>query len=382
MATFKLDGQNPYIIQQPETIPTPRLLVFKDRVTANTERLTSYLRAVVPQAPLRHLCPHVKTHKSSYIVRFLMEQGIAAFKATPNEVDMLARCGVNEVFVAYPLLKHDAAQLTLCMSSHPETEFYVQMGSLTHAEVLRDAARVHNVRWRYFIDLDVGMHRTGIQPDKAFDLYSEVSRWPEFEFAGLHGYDGHIHHPDEAERLKESQKAMGMVLDVFETFRKNGLGVPRVMTSGSISFQTDFEILHNQIGTETLVQVSPGNWIYWDSGYDAIIPGQFEMAAAILAQVIDVWGTNRLTLNLGHKRWGADRGPVERFSPEGLRVVSFNEEHTVLESTDHQKYAIGDYVLIIPKHACSTVNLYEAFTVIGNEGQVEVPESPVDARNR
>jgi len=382
VATFKLEGQNPYIIQKPETIPTPRLLVFKDRVMNNVERLTSYLRAVAPQAPLGHVCPHVKTHKSSYIVRTLMEQGIAAFKATLNEVDMLARCEVEEIFVAYPLLKHDAAWLGRCMSSHPKTTFYVQLGSFAHAEVLRDAALEQDVRWHYFIDLDVGMHRTGIRPDKAFDLYTKVSRWPQFEFVGLHGYDGHIHHPEEADRLGESQKAMGMILDVFETFRKNGVGIPRVMASGSISFQTDFEILYDQIGTETLLQVSPGNWIYWDSGYDAIIPGQFEIAVVILAQVIDVYGTNRMTLNLGHKRWGADRGPVERFSPEGLRVVSFNEEHTVLESTDHQKYTIGDYVLIIPKHACSTVNLYEAFTVIGNEGQVEVPESPVDARNR
>ena len=381
MMTFDVPGQKSYSISDVEQIRTPRLLVFRDRVERNLARMKAYLEEVVPGSAYGHLCTHVKTHKSSHIVRMMMEAGVTSFKATLNEVDLLARCDVNEIFVAYPLLFKDAVKLSQSIVRYPEIRFFVQIGSPAHADILREVASREGVHFSYFIDLDVGMHRTGISPDKAFQLFSYVSGWSEFEFVGLHGYDGHIHHADAEEREQEAQKAMGSLLGVYETFRKNGVSVERVVVSGSISFRLDLDILLNRVGSKTAIQVSPGNWIYWDSNNDAILPGAFEIAAVVLAQVIEI-GEDAITLNLGHKRWGADRGPVELFSRPDLRVRSFNEEHTVLEFTGGASFSVGDYVLIAPKHACSTVNLYEHFTLIGEDGGIEVMASPVDGRNQ
>ena len=43
---------------------------------------------------------------------------------------------------------------------------------------------------------------------------------------------------------------------------------------------------------------------------------------------------------------------------------------------------IGDYVLITPRHVCSTVNLWEYFTIIGTDGDIEQKDCPIEARNR
>ena len=382
MLEFKFNGQATYKIMNVDHIPTPRLIMFEDRVRRNIDRIRSYLEAVVPDSGYRHLFPHIKTHKSSTITKMLMNAGVSSFKTSLNEAELAAECGAKEVFLAYPLLRHDSERLACVISKFTNTAFFIQIGSIEHAEILKQVTNEKGTGWKYFIDLDVGMHRTGIRPDEAFDLYMKLSGMEGFEFIGLHGYDGHIHHADAQERKKESQKSMTILMDVFDDFGKKGVTVPRVITSGSISFREDLSILNERIGRKTFLQVSPGNWIYWDSGYDSIIPGQFEIAATILSQVIDVYGNNQITLNLGHKRWGADRGPVERFSPHGLRVLKYNEEHTILESKTDRRFRIGDYVLIIPKHSCSTVNLYEHFTIIGENGEIKEFDSPVDGRNR
>lgn len=381
MHSFRVEGQQPYVVGEIERIRTPRLLVFRDRVERNLERMKRILEEAAPGSGYGHLCAHVKTHKSSMILQRMIEAGILSHKTTVNEAELAARSGAEEVFVAYPLLDHDAERLSEAVVQFPETRFFVQIGSMEHAHILRRVCEAKGIVWRYYIDLDVGMHRTGAAPEEAYRLYAGMLEWDGFEFVGLHGYDGHNHHREEAERRKEAERSMGVLLNAVRTFQRKGVAVERVMAAGSVSFLEDLRLLHGRLGNNTRLYVSPGNWVYWDSEYDRLLPGAFEIAAVVLAQVIES-GRGRITLNCGHKRWGADRGPVDQFSHPALRVVSFSEEHTVLAHPPEVDFHIGDYVLIVPRHACSTVNLYEHFAMIGEEGRMETMDAAVDGRNR
>lgn len=51
-----------------------------------------------------------------------------------------------------------------------------------------------------FVDLDNGMHRTGIDPDGARGLIASIVNNRNLRFRGLHIYDGHIHEVDPAQR--------------------------------------------------------------------------------------------------------------------------------------------------------------------------------------
>lgn len=381
MHSFKINGQAPYVIRNIESLRSPRLLVFEDRVLRNMDRMKSDLEEVAPGSEYRHLYPHLKTHKSSHILRMMMDAGMSCFKTTLNEAEMATRCGAKEIFVAYPLLELDAVWLSDLMKAFPDTRFLVQIGSLEHARILKTVAEKRNALWQYFIDVDVGMHRTGIAPEDAYQLYVDILEWEGLEFTGLHGYDGHNHHSDEPRRKEKAEESMSLLLEVVRAFQRKGVTIERVVAAGSITFQEDLRILYDTLGNNTRLQVSPGNWIYWDSEYDKLMPGAFEIAAMVLAQVIEV-GEETITLNLGHKRWGADRGPIEIFSRSGLRVTAFNEEHTVLTHDKKQSYEIGEYILIVPRHACSTVNLYEDFTLVNGEGKIVERTVPIDARNR
>ena len=382
MTAFEIVGQQPYIIQDIQHIKTPHLLVFRDRVERNLARVKSYLENIAPNSGFRHLCVHTKTNKSSLITKMMLDVDITSFKCGLNEIDMVAQTGATDIFIAYPLLLQDVLHLVQLMHQFPDTHFHVQISSKEHAHILRHVTKNQEVCWRYFLDLDVGMHRTGIAPQEAFSLYSYVSEWDNFQLSGLHGYDGHIHDKDAQRRNEKAQHAMQLLVDVYSFFKKHNVIVPRVVVAGSPVFQQDFAILHDKINADTLVQVSPGTFIYWDSCYENILPRKFEFAAVILAQVVDLGSDNRITLNLGHKRWAADQGPVEVFSNTDLRMYSFSEEHTVLQHLADQQFKIGDYVLIVPRHICPTVNLFEEFTLIDENGEIEKLSSPVDARNR
>jgi D-serine deaminase-like pyridoxal phosphate-dependent protein len=381
MHIFNIAQRTKYTIKNPQQIQTPSLLVFKNSVFKNIKRMESYLAQIAPNSGFKNLCPHVKTNKSAYVTKLMMQKGIHHFKCTPNEIDMLLQAGAKSIFVAYPLLEHNAKYVAQKMKKSPDVSFQVQIGSLDHAEILNKIALENKISWDYFIDIDVGMHRTGIDFLDVFKLYEKISQFKNLHFTGFHGYDGHNHYKDKNVRIETSEKSMSIIIHLYKQFKKQNIFVQKIMVAGSPSFLTDFEILHKNLPANVEVFVSPGTWIYWDSQYDNLIPGEFEFAALILAQVMDK-GKNQITLNLGHKRWAADQGEIQLFSKPELKLKSFSEEHTVLSTSNPSQYKIGEYILIVPRHVCPTVNLYENFTLIGKDGEIENLSTPIDARNK
>jgi D-serine deaminase-like pyridoxal phosphate-dependent protein len=375
---------NQYAIDQVEMLSTPRLVVYRMRLEQNISLMRHYLEEVVPGSGFRHLSPHVKTHKSSWVTSILLESGIGKFKCTPQELDLLLNAGAKDVFVAYPLLAHDADRLARSVLQNPQALILAQAGSLAHAEELGAAARRHGVEIHCLLDVDVGHHRTGMPPGQAKDVARQILSGPRtshLKVRGIHAYDGHNSSADLAERKACSQKAMAEVIACVRSLEAAQVSVDRVVVGGTPGFLHDLNELVNHNHLDADVLVSPGTWVYWDTNYEKKMPGMFEFAALILTQVMDLPGEDRATLNLGYKRWGADQGPVELFSEPGLQVVSSSEEHTVLQCPG-RRLSLGERVLIVPRHVCSTVNLWETFTVVDDRGGVEAACVPVTGRNR
>jgi D-serine deaminase-like pyridoxal phosphate-dependent protein len=377
-----LDG---YSVEKLDLLSTPRLLVFRACFERNVARMRGYLEDIVPGSGFRHLCPHVKTHKSEWVARRLMEHGVTKLKCTPNELDMCLEVGPADLFVGYPLVAHEAERVAESAARHPRTRITAQIASIVHAERLAAAARRHDVEIDCLIDLDVGHHRTGIAPGLAPGLAREVLATPRLgtlRIAGLHAYGGHNSSADASERAACSERAMREVVECARALAAAGADVDWIAVSGTPSFATDLRELIVRHRVDAHVDVSPGTWVYWDTNYDAKMPGAFDFAALVLAQVMDRPGENLATLNLGHKRWAIDQGPVTLFSVPGLEVVGTSEEHTVLRVPQGTRLAIEDRVLIAPRHVCSTVNLWESFTLVGDGGRLEVTSLPVSGRNR
>jgi D-serine deaminase-like pyridoxal phosphate-dependent protein len=374
-------SDRPYKMAAPDALSTPCLLLFMDRFEFNMRKMGELLASTACGFDFRSLWPHVKTHKSLWVTQQMMQAGIQSFKSTPNELDMLREARAKTIFIAYPLVPKEALRVARLVRENSEMQFIVQASHPNHVECLLDAAKEYDIQWHYFIDLDVGMHRTGTLPEKAFDFFRSLRGSGRFEFAGFHAYDGHNASPDLEERRKTSKASIDPLIKLFGKFDRENIRVPKLVMGGTPSFLTDLEYLA-RVNLDTEVILSPGTWIFFDTMYTAILPGTFDVAACILAQVMDLPQRVTATLNLGYKRWSIDQGPIEGFSVEGMRVLGWSEEHTVVSVPGGEELHVGDYVLIAPRHVCSTINLWEHFSIVGAGGETVLHDCPVNARNR
>ena len=143
-------------------IATPVLLVYPDLIRANTEQ------AIRIAGGTSRLRPHVKTHKSPDILRIQQEAGIERFKcATLAEAQMIAEAGGRDVIVAYLLVGPAAGLLVELVKAYPETTFRPLVESEEGLEAVAAAARKAGLVVEVLLDLDTGMHRTGIRPQQA-----------------------------------------------------------------------------------------------------------------------------------------------------------------------------------------------------------------------
>ena len=378
--------ESTYFLEKLKHLPTPRLVVYRREFDSNVERMKGYLEDIVPGSGFDHLTPHAKTHKSLWVTQQLMAAGVRRFKCGPNELDTLLEAGARDIFLAYPPLPHDADKLARRIRKYSHASISSQIGCFEHATFLQEAAERFGVTIPCFLDLDVGNGRTGAGVEKILELAKQVSRGHRFSnlrICGLHGYDGHNGSADPGQRIDCAREAMGRVVKCWQAIKLVGVAGDRVVVGGTLGFREDLRELFWHHELKAQIEVSPGTWVYWDTGYDNIMPGAFDFAALVLAQVMDLPGDNRVCLNLGYKGWAIDNGPAELFSVSGLGVVMAKEEHTVLRcDTSTPTLHVGDHVLIAPRHVCSTVNLWEEFTLVGKDGHILEESLPVSARNR
>ncbi len=379
MEFYLSTSDRPYKIQDVNKIRTPRLLVFQDRVLDNIKTMGRLLAQANPNMSLAHVCPHVKTHKSKWVTKELLNAGISFFKTTLNELNILLEAGASDIFIAYPLLNWDAKHVKQAIKAHPHARVYVQLSHPTQVDILKRCSE-NDVTWFYFIDVNVGMDRTGLAPEQALDFYQVLAADPRFEFVGLHAYDGHIHHVSANERRDQSQKSMDKVWTLLNNFYSAGICVKKTVVAGTPSFLHDAEYFADK-SPQTDLYVSPGTWVYFDTVSHDMMPNTFDIAAVILSQVMDKPTADTATLNIGHKRWAVDQGAIDTFSVPGMQATHWNEEHTVVRVPKDQHLNIGDYVLLAPRHVCSTVNLWEYFGIIDAYGTIVSTNTRVDARN-
>jgi D-serine deaminase-like pyridoxal phosphate-dependent protein len=353
------------------TIASPALLLFSERIDAN-------LRLMVQIAgdPAR-LRPHVKTHKLGPLIQRQLALGIVKYKcATIAEAEMTAEAGAPDVLLSLPAVGPNIARLGELARHFPATKFSTIADNASTIRGLSAGARTAGLTFDVFLDLDCGMHRTGVAPgDEAFDLYRLIATTPALRPAGLHAYDGHIQEADLAKRTAQVEADFAPVLALRQRLLDAGLPVPVLIAAGSPSFPCHARHADREL--------SPGTTVLWDFGYgDKFADLPFQPAAVLLTRVISKPSANRLCLDLGHKAV-ASENPHPRVRllelPDAVPVVH-SEEHLVVETPRAGEFAIGATLHGIPRHVCPTVALHSEVWLV--EGGIARERWPILARAR
>lgn len=349
-----------YKINNLQEIDTPAIAVYPTIIENN---ISSALKT--GNIGLRNgLRPHVKTFKTLEIVRMMMLQGITKFKCcTISEAEMLGMAGAVDVLIAYQPSLIKAKRIAELRHKYPGSLFSCLIDNVQTAEML--SQMFSNNPLPVYIDINVGMNRTGLHPEDVQSLISHCLKKKGIKIIGLHGYDGHIHESDVQTRKDQTDEIYQMVAKVQQDLLKEfGLKLTMVI-GGSPTFG-----LHAQ---REDIECSPGTFVLWDAGYSGNFPDlPFEVAAVVLTRIVSIVDKHKICLDLGHKAIGSENPLPRVIFPDipCAKVVGHSEEHMVVEVPDSSGYKIDDVWSGIPVHICPTVALHYTLYIIENNTYV------------
>jgi D-serine deaminase-like pyridoxal phosphate-dependent protein len=338
-----------YTISNIDVLDTPSVVVYPDLVLEN---IKTFIKSI---DDINRLRPHVKTHKSADVSKMMLEAGISKFKcATIAEAEMLAVAGAKDILLAYQPVGPKVSRLVELVTRFPGILWSCL---IDNAETARDIAYIFERSKQTinaYIDLNVGMNRTGIVPYEALRLFEDCAHVKGLTIVGLHAYDGHLRDVDFEVRKQRCDDGFDKVKklrdEIFNIWGKKMI----IVVGGSPTFS-----IHSQ---REEVECSPGTFVYWDKNYEQTLPEQhYFNAALVVTRVISIPAENTICLDLGHKAIASENPIANRVSflnaPE-LEPISHSEEHMVFK-TKGKKYVVGDVLYGIPYHVCPTIALHE-----------------------
>jgi D-serine deaminase-like pyridoxal phosphate-dependent protein len=333
-------------------LDTPCSLIDAAIVTRNIARMADYCR--------RHglaLRPHTKTHKSQRIARMQLYAGAVGLTvAKPGEASVMAPLHA-ETLIAYPSVT--SASLKAIRDGLAEGDMIVALDSLEAADRLEAALADRDRPARVLVDVDVGLHRTGLQtPEESVQLAARIAASSKLQLAGLFCYPGHIW-SGPAEQAAEMQAVDALLRSHIARWKAEGLAAP-IVSGGSTptAYQTHL--------SPSVTEIRPGTNVFNDmntarGGY-CELP---DCAVRILATIVSTAVPGQVVMDAGAKTLAADRcisapdsghGYVVEY-PEA-RIRHLSEEHGQIDiSQCSRKPRVGERITVIPNHVCPTINL-------------------------
>lgn len=338
-----------YQLKNIDLYDTPSLVLYKDRIEQNISHAIGMVSSV------GNLRPHVKTNKIAEVCRMMMHAGIYKFKcATIAEAEMLAIGGAVNVLLAYQPVSIKIERFKDLVIKYPGTFFSCFIDDEHNAASINKVFAAAGITANVFIDVNVGMNRTGIKPGAAFDLFQYCLALNNIRVIGLHGYDGQVTDTDLNQRRQQSDDSFGQVIALAEKIKATGNIDCVLVGGGSPTFPVYAKRSH--------IECSPGTFVFWDWGYAQKYPEEpFSFAALVITRVISVVDEQTICVDLGHKAIAAEM-PFPRvhfLNAPAAAAVSQSEEHLVLKVDDSSVYRPGDVLYGVPVHICPTVALHE-----------------------
>ncbi len=352
---------NWYEVKNIDSIDSPTLLIYPDRVQHNIETMI----ANVGGNPKR-LFPHVKTYKMGEIVQMQLKAGIDRFKcATISEMEMAIKAGAKTVLIAYQMTGPKIGRLLNLAKKYPDVNIASLVDNLDSAKALAATFGESGLTAKIYLDVDNGMHRTGCPLDgDTFNVIKSLTAIPNLEFVGLHIYDGQFRSASMIDRKKGSDEAFRPVYGLLDQIERELNIKAEVVNGGSPSFSS--------AAMRANVFCSPGTIILWDVGYAKMVPEVDAKWAAVLAtRIISKPTEGLITVDLGHKSVGSENPLSKRIQFLNLSDYEFrghSEEHLMIKVRNWEDLKVGDVLYGVPYHVCPSVASHdEACVIRGNE---------------
>ena len=349
----------PYRIADVATLLTPALAIYPDIVDQNIAATIRLLGGDV-----NRWRPHLKTAKLGFIMRRMVERGVAQAKcSTTAELAAACAAGMKDVLLAYPVVGANAARVAELAEENRSVRISVLV------ENSRQAAAWKGFPVGIFLDVTPGMDRTGMEQGDLAGIVGLVREIDAagIEFRGLHYYDGHVTAPALEERDQAAHRNYSRLMEIVTALECGGFPVGEVITSGTPAFPCAATYTPFRSG-RFVHRASPGTVIYNDMTSLTQLPAEwgYQPAALVVSTVVSHPKANCLTCDAGHKAVSADAG-VPTCAVAGrsdLLPLKPSEEHLPIEVKGGARPEIGEALYLIPRHVCPTVNNFDDALIV------------------
>lgn len=336
----------------------PTLLVNEDIVRKNIRRMAE--KAAKNNITLR---PHFKTHQSADIGEWFLDAGIT--KATVSSADMaryFAMAGWKDITIAFPYnpLEHSVIE---------KLAKDIKLSVLITSKASLDHLNAHvNARLDYYIKVDVGTHRTGLQPEEIDEIRRvALSENPKHRLVGLLVHAGHSYQKtDKSKTSRIFEKSMAYLHKVRQL-----INIPQLKISyGDTPTCT---LLDRFPGVD---EIRPGNFVFYDTMQHSFnVCSISDIAVCMACPVVSIHpARNEAVVYGGAVHFSKDYisaaksesfGTVvklneENWTPESVAVVDrLSQEHGIIKGSGAfiSSLKIGQLVGILPVHSCLTADL-------------------------
>lgn len=347
---------------QPSTLEeheleTPCIVIDASIMHANIRRMADAAQRLGVR-----LRPHAKTHKIPEFAAAQIAAGASGITvAKISEAEVMAGRGIDDIFVAYPVVTASKIERALKLSER--IRLCVGVDSETGARSLEEAAARHGRTLRVRLEIDSGLKRTGVLYEDAVKLAQLIHGLPHLELDGIYTFRGNLLGGKPTLDLRSAGLEEGrLMVQLAEQMRAQGVPIREVSVGSTPTALYAGEV-------DGVTEVRPGTYIFYDRMQAKLgVCTLDDCAAAVLATVVSRPSDTLAIVDGGSKTFATDVQPDK----EPLHLSGFGympavpnallerltEEHGMIRSQAGDGLQIGSKVRIIPNHICSTVNLH------------------------
>ncbi len=370
--SFYIRFSNPISMSYLEQIASPTLLIDEKITRTNLKKM-----AVKAQALGKKLVPHWKTAQSRTIGNWAKEYGIQEVTASSISLaEYLCGQGWNCIHIAFPFNIREIPRLNRIAAKQGIS---VQVVNVATAKALAEGL---TERVEFFVELDAGYGRTGIQETQEAELEAILSQadGSEFlKFKGFYIHPGHTYYGKDTDKIHlESQEALAKMKAKY-LHRYPNL-VTRLGDTPGCAVRSEFGEVD---------ELGPGNFVFFDLMQVQLGSCTKEDIAVCLAvPVVDIRKDRKEILIHGggvhlakdvliNEDGSKNFGEIVMLHEKGWSipshrsfVKSISQEHGIVQASDEllASLQVGDLLGILPVHSCMTADCMGSYLSL--DGQV------------
>ena len=354
-----------------EQLHTPALLIDIQKMNTNSALMEQRCRdqGIV-------LRPHAKSHRSVAIARRQIRDGaIGICTATLGEAEVMLAGGIHNTLITSPIVKQIDIERMMRLSDDAKQVILV-VDSLENAQDLEKAFSKGGRTLDVLLDLDPGIHRTGILPgSKALEIAQYLVNSNQLSFRGVQMYAGNLMHIRSFEERKErSQAKLKELSDFCDLLAKHNIECEIRTGGGTGTFNIDPEV-------GILTDLQAGSYLFMDRQYCEIDGLPFEPSLFVASTVMSANTPGIATIDAGLKSFATDDDVPLLHSGLEIEAKFFfmGDEHGALRfDSQNGRIKVGTVVQLLTPHCDPTFNLYDCVHIMSNGILTDI--LPIDAR--